>query len=88
VLAPVSFTIRNADGEGDYFAGLPATCAAADDLDHQIADVEEASLAEALHYVANGACRSTTDATTQSLLRRPRVLSAERTGFQQLIGAR
>jgi C-terminal peptidase prc len=56
VLAAVAFAVRNANGEGDYFDGLPPTCSASDDLDHQLGSPEEASLHEALAYVATGKC--------------------------------
>jgi hypothetical protein len=55
-LAAVAFTLRNAHGEGDYFDGIPPTCAAPDDLDRQLGDPAEGSLAEALHYVRAGTC--------------------------------
>ena len=48
---PVTFTIRNANGDADYFDGIPAICSAADDLEHQIGDAAEASLAQALEFV-------------------------------------
>ena len=56
VLAPVAFAIRNANDEGDYFDGLPETCRAADDLGHQLGDPGEASLREAMTFIATGAC--------------------------------
>ena len=56
VLAPVSFAMVNAAGDGDYFDGLPVTCAAADDTTHDLGDPAEASLREALRYVASGEC--------------------------------
>jgi C-terminal peptidase prc len=56
VLFPVAFTLRNARGEGDFFGGFPVDCAAADDLDRQLGDPAEASLAEALTFVRTGAC--------------------------------
>lgn len=56
VLFPVSFIGENAAGEGDYFDGIPADCAAADDLDHALADPGEGSLAEALFFVRTGRC--------------------------------
>ena len=58
VLAPVSFSLRNANDEGDYFAGLPATCAAADSIEFDLGDAAEASLAEALHFIRHGTCRT------------------------------
>ena len=56
VLAPVAFSMRNADGGGDYFDGLPADCPAADDLSHELGDPAEASLAEALRVASGGEC--------------------------------
>jgi C-terminal peptidase prc len=56
VLAPVSFALRNAMGEGDYFDGLQPTCQAADGLDHQIGDPAEALFREALAFMAKGSC--------------------------------
>ncbi len=52
VLYPVAFLVTNARGEADYFGGIPADCAAADDVDHALADPREASLAEALYVRA------------------------------------
>jgi len=56
VLAPVAFRLRNARGEGDFFGGFAPDCAAVDDADHQLGEVGEASLGEALTFVATGAC--------------------------------
>jgi len=56
VLAPVSFSLRNANDEGDYFAGLAPTCPAADSIDYDLGDAAEASLAEALYFIRHGAC--------------------------------
>jgi C-terminal peptidase prc len=57
MLAPVSFSLRNAHGQGDFFDGFAPDCAAADDVDHQLGDAEEASLREALFFAAAGRCR-------------------------------
>lgn len=56
VFHPVAFATRNANGEGDYFDGIAATCPAADDLSRPLGDPLEASLAEALGYVRTGRC--------------------------------
>ena len=56
VLAPVSFSMVNANGQGDYFSGLPADCQAGDDIEHQLGDAAEASLAESLRFIRTGAC--------------------------------
>jgi C-terminal processing protease CtpA/Prc len=53
---PVSFVVRNARGEGDYFGGIPADCAAGDDLDHPLGEAAEASTAEAINYLRSGSC--------------------------------
>jgi C-terminal processing protease CtpA/Prc len=55
-LRPVSFSIVNADGVGDYFDGIAPTCVADDDLDRQFGDPGEASLSEALSYLETGGC--------------------------------
>ncbi len=56
VLAPVAFSMVNADGRGDYFDGIAADCAAADDIEYDLGDAAEASLAEALTVVRTGTC--------------------------------
>jgi C-terminal peptidase prc len=71
VLYPVSFLVTNARGEADYFDGIPADCAAADDVDHALASPQEASLAEALYVVRNGRCsgRAAAQAEVQARFR-------------------
>lgn len=56
LLAPVSFALRNADGQGDFFDGFAPDCPAPDDADHQLGDPDEASLKEALTFETTGAC--------------------------------
>lgn len=56
VLAPVSFAMVNANGQGEYFDGLPVDCAASDDVSHELGDGSEASLKEALHLIRTGTC--------------------------------
>lgn len=77
VLAPVSFSIKNAINEGDFFSGIAPTCAAADDSTHQLGDVAEGSFAEALTYLRTGACSPRAEAESRRLRRvtddRPRV---------------
>jgi C-terminal processing protease CtpA/Prc len=71
VLFPVAFLLTNARGEADYFDGIPADCAAADDVDHALASPQEASLAEALYVVRNGRCsgRAAAQAEVQARFR-------------------
>ncbi|MBF0433813.1 MAG: PDZ domain-containing protein [Magnetococcales bacterium] len=59
VLAAISFTIVNANGEGDYYNGLTPVCTANDDLTHSLGDVAESSLSTALSYLANKTCPAT-----------------------------
>ncbi len=62
----VAYRLRNAEGDGDYFEGLPdpgtppsfsgPLCAADDDLTRAPSDPAEASTAAALSWLATGAC--------------------------------
>jgi C-terminal processing protease CtpA/Prc len=54
----VSFTVRNARGEGEYYGGIPPTCTAPDDVTRELGDPAEASLQEALRYIETGRCSS------------------------------
>ena len=60
ILRPITFETVNSLGEGQYFSGLPATCAAQDDLGFVFGDPREESLAVALAYLETGACPSAT----------------------------
>ena len=86
VLAPVAFSIKNASNEGDYFTGIAPTCAAGDDIAHQLGDSAESSLAEALTYIRTGACSPRADAANRGLRRavdsHPRV-----SAWQSLVNA-
>lgn len=55
-LAPVSFSMVNADGNGDFFGGIPADCHAPDDIEYDLGDANEGSLAAALRFVRTGEC--------------------------------
>ncbi len=58
-LRVVTFKTENAAGQGEYFTGLasvvPNTCQAADDIGAQLGDADEASVAQALSFLRNGA---------------------------------
>jgi C-terminal processing protease CtpA/Prc len=81
VLYPVSFKSVNSRGEGDYYSGIPADCAAPDDLDHPLGDGAEGSLSAALQYLRNGACsgQAAAEARAQSV-RRPAGATPTRDG--------
>ena len=89
-LFPVSFSTRNAADQGDYFDGLPANCAADDDLGHALGDPDEGSLGAALDYIRSGRCNPTAAARAhaQSLGRPPLALQPHRgDGWKELVGA-
>ncbi len=88
-LFPVAFQTRNARGEGDYFAGIPADCAAGDDLDHALGDPEEGSLREALELVRSGRCSAAAGAAAEvNAARFARIgRGLPRAGWRQLVGA-
>lgn len=58
-LRVVTFRTENASGQGDYYTGLasvyPNTCRAADDIFTPLGDPREASIAQALAFLRNGA---------------------------------
>jgi len=85
LLAPVSFALRNANGQGDFFDGFPPDCAAPDDADHQLGDPTEGSLKEALTFATTNACsaRPLTPQTKAAIqLRPPRAI-----GWRSLVNA-
>jgi hypothetical protein len=84
VLAPVAFSLVNADGKGDYFDGIAADCGAPDDIEHDLGAADEGSLAEVFQVIRTGSCSAT--AEVSRTLRAP--LRPERAvGFQSLINA-
>lgn len=83
VVAPVAFSMVNANGEGDFFDGLPATCQAPDDIDRDLGDAEEGSLAEAIRFIRTGACSPTTTEDAPQWGSAP----MRATGWQALVNA-
>jgi membrane-associated protease RseP (regulator of RpoE activity) len=83
-LAPVTFVLRNANGEADFFGGFAPTCSAADDVDFQLGDPGEASLKEALIFAGTGAC-TPTPAGTRQRVERARTEKTE--GWQSVVNA-
>jgi hypothetical protein len=86
VLYPITFKIANVNGYGDYFNGLPPTCAAADDVGHALGDPDEASLATALSYIRTQNCPQAAARPTASSATASRRRTA-RDGWRQLINA-
>jgi hypothetical protein len=56
ILRATAFESVNSLGQGGYFDGLPADCAAADDLTIPVGDDTDPNVITALEYLANGAC--------------------------------
>jgi carboxyl-terminal processing protease len=86
---PVAFETRNARGEGNFYAGIPADCAAGDDLEHQLGDPDEASLAEAIEFLRTGTCtRAASAAARIHSAREARIGRGQpKDGWRQLLGA-
>ena len=85
ILFPVAFTGRNARNDPDYFGGIPADCRAPDDLEHELGDPAEASLAEGLQHLVTGSCSAAAAARARTAVapRRP----VTRDAWRQLVGA-
>ncbi|MCP5093309.1 MAG: hypothetical protein GY949_20560 [Gammaproteobacteria bacterium] len=56
ILRPTAFKLANADGDGDYFDGLPVDCAAPDDLNVAVGDDADPNMIAAMSYLNTGAC--------------------------------
>jgi C-terminal processing protease CtpA/Prc len=88
VLFPVSFRSANAMGQSDFFNGFPADCPAGDDLNRPLGNLEEDSLAEALHFLETGACSNQSVAAGRVLTqRRMEQRAIARDGWHRLINA-
>lgn len=59
IVRPTTFRLANADGDGDYFNGLPVDCAAPDDLSTAIGADDDPNVIAALSYLNTGACPPT-----------------------------
>ncbi len=56
ILRPTSFRLANADGDGDYFDGLPVDCPAADELSVPVGDDLDPNMIAAMSVLNTGAC--------------------------------
>ena len=64
---PVSFRMVNADGETDYFDGLPANDIVPDGLKYDFNDRREERLAAAIYYIENGTFPSLKKSVTPNM---------------------
>lgn len=85
VLAPVSFALVNSEGQGDFFGGIEPTCRASDDVEHDLGAGDEASLAEAFHFIRTGSCSAPPPAPPTTPMRAR--AAGRATGWQALVNA-
>ncbi|MBA2920611.1 peptidase S41 [Sphingomonas sp. MAH-20] len=87
-LRVIAFATKNANGGGDYYTGLagtiPVTCQAGDDLSHPLGDPQEASVRQALDFIAGKVCTPIpTGQTSQRLAARRELLRPARPSAAQ-----
>ena len=58
IILPITFAGFNQNGEGDFFGGFAADCAAQDDLDFSFGDIQDPMLSEALFVSQTSSCSS------------------------------
>ncbi len=63
VMRPVAFRMANADGDGDYFDGLPVDCPAPDDISTAIGADDDPNVVAAMSVLNTGACPAAAAAT-------------------------
>ena len=80
VYVPVCFSILNANGEGDYYTGIPVDIEQIDDITRPFGDLNEASLSAAISHIEGSGVKSFFDYS--KALTYPKF-----TGLQQEIGA-
>ncbi len=56
ILRPTAFQTVNADGDGDYFDGIPVDCPAVDELSIAVGADTDPSMIAAMAYLDTGAC--------------------------------
>ena len=78
MLAPVAFALVNAEGQGDFFGGIPPDCAAADDIEHDLGAADEASLARRCTFIRTGAAARRDDVARRRARRRAPHTRADR----------
>lgn len=67
VILPISFSGFNQDGEGEFFDGIAADCAAEDNPDFGFGEIEAPMLHEALYVSLNNSC-STAGKSSKGIL--------------------
>ncbi|HZJ73317.1 MAG TPA: S41 family peptidase [Perlabentimonas sp.] len=70
VFVPICFKIVNANGEGDYYNGIPANIPANDGINYPFGDLQEASLGKAMEFLT-GESASKSAFSTQGEIKYP-----------------
>jgi carboxyl-terminal processing protease len=73
--SPITFQVTNANNEGAYYGGLPATCPVAENFSLPIGADADPLLAGAQHNAVGGGCPPATLAATQSARRHATIQS-------------
>ncbi len=60
-LAPIQFSLKNGDFEGDYFDGIEPRCRVNETIDKEFGDLNDSLLKESLYYIKNGRCSQKID---------------------------
>ncbi len=79
---PVTFKTANADGQGDFFDGIPVDAPAPDGIDRMFGDPLEESLKAALYYIETGSFLDAPVAKVEFVQPRDRMR-----GLREIIGA-
>lgn len=82
-IVPISFSITNANDEGNYFDGIPVTYEISDDLEHDFGDIDESNFRAALDYISQGNFPAVTAAKALSTTER----EFKKKGLKELIDA-
>jgi len=82
-IVPISFSITNANNEGNYFDGIPVDFEIADDLSRDFGDIDESNFRAALDFITQGSFPVITTAKTTSTTER----EFKKKGLDELIDA-
>ncbi|MPQ48785.1 hypothetical protein GCQ56_17420 [Marinifilum sp. N1E240] len=82
-IVPISFSITNANDEGNYFEGISVDYEISDDLSHDFGDLDESNFRAALEYINQGSFPVITAAKSLSTTER----EFKKKGLEELIDA-
>jgi C-terminal processing protease CtpA/Prc len=86
VLAPITFEIKNALDQGEYYNGIEPDCAVNDDLNHKLGDKTEGLLNEALYFIASGRCNQSNPVSQPTPSPRPGLTEEMKARLRSLNG--